>query len=378
MLKKKIRNVLSRNANNYRGWRTNRKIVVIESDDWGSICMPSRESYNSLVEKGFRVDLCPYASYDSLATEEDLAKLFSLLKSFKDYKGNHPVITANSVVANPDFEKIRENGFRKYFFEPFTETLKRYPEETHGRSFDRWKEGMSQNLFFPQFHGREHIYIKLWLNLLRDEKSDYRSVFGDKITWLGSYYDRPGGSLRAAFEAAQLSELDSHTEIMKNGLELFEEIFGYRSKSFIAPNYVWHPNLNNVLYNTGIHTIQGMKYQNLPKLGSGDHQRIRHIQGEKNDIGQVHLVRNCIFEPSQYSSDFDNTGECLKGIRNAFLWKKPAVISAHRLNFIGHVQPGNRRKNLLQLKELLSKTIKRWPDVEFMTSVELGELIRKQ
>lgn len=30
-----------KNFSNLPGWRTNRKIVVIESDDWGSIRMPS-------------------------------------------------------------------------------------------------------------------------------------------------------------------------------------------------------------------------------------------------------------------------------------------------------------------------------------------------
>ena len=34
---------------NIKGWRTNRKIVVIESDDWGTIRMSSKEAFNSLL-----------------------------------------------------------------------------------------------------------------------------------------------------------------------------------------------------------------------------------------------------------------------------------------------------------------------------------------
>jgi hypothetical protein len=93
--------------NNYRGWRTSRKIVVIESDDWGSICMPSARVYEKLVQQNYRIDLCPYATNDSLASEEDLKKLFSTLSEFRDNKGNNPVITANTVMTNPDFTKIR-------------------------------------------------------------------------------------------------------------------------------------------------------------------------------------------------------------------------------------------------------------------------------
>ena len=39
---------LMRNLSNLPGWRTKRKIVVIESDDWGSIRMPSKRAYEEL------------------------------------------------------------------------------------------------------------------------------------------------------------------------------------------------------------------------------------------------------------------------------------------------------------------------------------------
>jgi hypothetical protein len=61
-----------------------RKIIVIESDDWGSIRMPSKEVYRSLLKKGLRVDQCPYNRYDSLASEDDLTGLFNVLMKYKD------------------------------------------------------------------------------------------------------------------------------------------------------------------------------------------------------------------------------------------------------------------------------------------------------
>ena len=88
------------------GWRTNFKIIVIESDDWGSIRMPSREVYKKCLNAGYRVDKNPYERYDSLLSQKDLELLFDLLIQFRDRNGNHPIITANCVVANPDFEKI--------------------------------------------------------------------------------------------------------------------------------------------------------------------------------------------------------------------------------------------------------------------------------
>lgn len=41
---------------NIPGWRTKRHIVVIESDDWGSVRMPSLEVYNQFLKEGIRVD----------------------------------------------------------------------------------------------------------------------------------------------------------------------------------------------------------------------------------------------------------------------------------------------------------------------------------
>ena len=108
---------------NMIGWRTKRHLVVIESDDWGSIRMPSREVYEEFLRRGIRVDNDPYCRYDALATKDDLTNLFEVLQSVTDKNGNHPVITANCVVANPVFDKIKESNFTEYFYEPFTATL---------------------------------------------------------------------------------------------------------------------------------------------------------------------------------------------------------------------------------------------------------------
>lgn len=371
---KAFRNFLARHHNNYRGWRTTRKIVVIESDDWGSICMPSNSIYQKLLQKNIRLDNCPYATYDSLASEEDLSLLFSVLSDFRDQKGNHPVITANTVMMNPDFKKIEKSGFAEYYNEPFTDTLKNY--SAHEKSFDIWKQGMADRLFFPQFHGREHINSKAWLQALQDENSLYRSVFDDEVCWLGPKQN-PGNrvSIRATYDTEEAEDLETHKRNIREGLEGFKTLFGYTSESFIAPNFIWHPGLNQTLSENGVYYIQGMKYQKLPLLGNQKRDAIRHFQGEQNNSGQHFLIRDCVFEPSQFPENHDNIGECLKGIKDAFFWKKPAIITAHRLNFIGYIHPENRNRNLKQFRGLLEAIVKTWPDVEFMTSVEAGNLI---
>ena len=66
---------------------------------------------------------------------------------------------------------------------------------------------------------------------------------------------------------------------------------------------------------------------------------------------------------------------CLKEIEIAFRWEKPAVISSHRVNYIGYINSANRTNGLKQLKTLLDEIVKRWANVEFLTTDQLGDLI---
>ncbi len=337
--------------------------------------MPSRKVYEKLLKAGIRVDKCPYNRNDSLASEEDLSSLFEVLTKFRDENGNHPVITANTVVANPDFKKIREADFKEYFFEPFTETLIKYP--AHQNVFDLWKQGMSEGVFHPQFHGREHVNIPLWLSLLKKNNKTFRLAFDLSLWGLGPNIIKTGKmNIQAAFDASERKEVLAQKEIIKNGLSLFEKIFNHQSKTFIANNFIWDSSLNPVLAEKGVTIFQGMKYQKLPLLNSTKRKMIRHYTGEINELSQVYLVRNCVFEPTQYPN-IDSVSLCLKDVSNAFFWKKPAIITMHRLNLIGFIDEKNRTKNLKSFEILINYIQKRWPNVEFFTSDKLGEIIKK-
>ncbi len=109
----KMYNYLSKNYINIRGWKTKRKFVVIESDDWGSIRMASKEVYNLLLSKSVPVNKSYFTKYDSLETNEDLFELQDVLSKFKDINNRNPIITFNCVVANPDFDNFIKNEDRK-------------------------------------------------------------------------------------------------------------------------------------------------------------------------------------------------------------------------------------------------------------------------
>ncbi len=359
---------------NMIGWRTKRHLVVIESDDWGSIRMPSKGTYDEFIRRGIRVDLDPYCKYDALATSTDLTNLFEVLSSVSDFKGNHPIITANTIVANPDFDKIKSSNYTEYFYKPFTNTLSE--SKNHSNAFELWNEGIKEKLFYPQFHGREHLNVEKWLKVLHEGPSVTRTAF-ELGTWgLTSLVDSSiKGYYMSAFNSGLTEDIAKYNTILNEGLSLFEQIFGYKSKSFIATTYEWSPKIEPCLVKNGVKYIQGAIIQKVPidKDNKIKYQR-RGFQGTRTKNGLVRLFRNCFFEPST-KENFDFVDDCLHRIDLAFKWGKAANICAHRLNFIGSIHPLNTDTNLPQFKKLLSEIVKRWPDVEFITSEQLGDII---
>lgn len=358
-----------RNLNNLPGWRTSRRIVVIESDDWGSIRIPSKAVYDRFERKGFHTSKTQYNRLDALESNEDMAQLLDLLHKHKNVSGHHACLTANVIVANPDFDRIRSSNFSEYYYEHFGKTLSRYPK--HDKVLSLYKEGMNHNLFHPQFHGREHLNVNRWMKDLRSDREVARYTFEARTTYSGN----GDYNYMEALDLDEQSELPFLGAILRDGLDLFKNTFGYRSRSFIAPCYTWDSSLERLLHEEGVEFIQGGLYQYVPKGGFDNYTVKRHILGQQNDLGQLYLTRNCFFEPSLvYKADWvDYT---LASVRDAFRWNKPAILCTHRINFIGFIDPVNRDKNLRLFDELLSRVIKTWPDIEFMTSDHLGDLIK--
>ncbi len=370
VLRQTIRNI-KRSIYYYKGWSTKRKIVVIESDDWGSIRMPSVEVQAKLRDFGINIDKCPYNLYDSIESNSDLENLYDVLLKYKDFKGNPAIITANTIMVNPDFDSIKKSGFSEYSFETFKTTLQKYPQRE--RVFDLYKRGMNEKIFQPQFHGREHLNVKRWMEALQTKSQETLFSFENLMFGISTNITlEKRKSYLAAFDLDELSELTNQKLILIDGLRIFNETFGFNSESFIAPNYYWHNELEETLKLNGVKYIQGGGFQNCP-TGSGLNV-IKHEFGSKNAFGQIYLRRNCVFEPS-INGRINSIDSLLNDIKLAFFWNKPAIITSHRLNYMGSLNLKNRDENLKQLDQVLNRIINKWPEVEFMSSDQLGREI---
>lgn len=353
---------------NLKGAKISSKVIVFESDDWGAIRTPGKDVLDHLERKGFDIKGSLYKA-DALASKEDLEDLFSLLLKFKGSDGGPAKFTANAIMANPDFDKIKASDYREYHFEPFYETFQKYPQ--HENNLDIWKQGIKEGVFFPQFHGREHLNVKRWLKSLQENNPKLKEAFD----WGTTFSGKEDYSFMEAYDWDEVGDVSHHKEIISEGLSMFKKTFGFHSKSFIAPCYNWDPGIEETLAQNKISWIQGLPHQYAPTGKFGNYKLIPHSFGSKNQFGQFYNVRNCIFEPST-NPNLDWTDKVLGRIQAAFNLKKPAVICTHRINFVGFIDPKNKYIGLKQLERLLSQINKNWPEAKFITTDELENYLR--
>lgn len=361
---------LINNLKNILGKKTNRKIVVIESDDWGSVRMPSLDVYQKMKNAGLDLesgDSWRYNKYDTLASSEDLSLLFDVLSKFKDKNNNNAKFTVVSLAANPDFESIKKSGYSKYFYEPFVDTLSGYGKKN---VFNLWLEGSRKNIFVPQFHGREHLNVASWMRALH--KKDKHTLIAFENGCWGFVRKNGNPGYQAAFDLEFISDIEMQKQIIADGLDLFEKLHGYKASYFVPPNGPINNSLEEITAEKGVKYIMTSKIQ-LEALGSGKVRKRYHYLGQRNKYNQFYITRNCFFEPSLPGIDWVDS--CMSEINCAFRWEKPAVICSHRVNYIGGLYSENRSNGLKQLNNLLSGIVKKWSDVEFMTSNELGDEI---
>jgi hypothetical protein len=363
------------NAKNLTGWRTKRKIVVISVDDYGNVRLDSKKARESMDRKGVKAR-SRFDELDTLETRVDLEALYEVLTSVKDKNGKHAVFTPFAMPCNINFEKVAETSYSEYFYELLPETfekLSEYQPEAYTGAWDLLSEGIEKGLMIPLFHGREHLNLKVFEEKLKNRDREvlislknrsYCGISDSGYSTISPY---------AAFDFWDFKENRRFDDIILDGLDAFEKVYGYRSDHFNPPGGRENPAIHKALKENGVKYIDTPLVKNEHQ-GNGKYKKVLNYTGKKNKLGQTYLVRNVVFEPTD-NRGVDWVNYTMKQIEAAFRWNRPAIISSHRVNFCGHIDEENRREGLRALRELLQKIVQRWPDVEFMAANELGDLV---
>ena len=352
------------------GYQTDKKQILLLSDDWGSVRIKSTQDQEALVKKGLIINN-RFDQYDSLETNEDLELLFEVLTKYKDHNGNHPCITAVTNVANPDFKKIKESDFQEYHYETIASTYLRYPDSD--RVLNLTHEGIYNKIFIPQSHGREHVQVNWWMSELKNINSFAREFFDHEFFFLYNSLlknNYRGRDIVAAFDVLTQDDLDSQIIIAKDSLIIFDNLFGFKSKIFTPPALFYNPQIEEIIKREGIDWIDVGRLFKVPQTDGTEKWQFNYL-GRKKKSGLKVLVRNAMFE-SNISQSESAVDRCLYDIEQAFKLRQPAIISNHRACFTGRIDDNNRRKGLFELDLLFSRIVKKWPDVEFISINELN------
>jgi hypothetical protein len=273
-------------------------------------------------------------------------------------------------VANPDFKRIEESEFTYYYYQTIEETYNDYGES---ELLDLWRnKGIKENLLFPQFHGREHLNPLKWLKVLKSGNEMELQAFSKRcLLGLSGGMTTQKDLYMAAFEAQGSEEKEYVINAVIDGLKKFNEIFGFNSISFVPSQSKQFEEVNRVLVEHGVLFSQAGQYF-IPR-GNGTFKKVNKFWGSSDKFGMKFWRRNCNFEPYR---DYSNEVEkCLSEIDTAFRWGKPAVISSHRINFTSRIDKSHRDKCLNQFDILISRITKKYPEVEFLNSSQLADLM---
>lgn len=364
------------NLKNAIGWKTNRKVVVFSVDDYGNVRLNSKEARANMDAAGMKI-YSRFDALDTLETKQDLEQLFEVLSSVKDKNGNPAVFTPFALPCNINFEQMESEDYKQFHFETLPETYQKLAQqqpEAYTGAWNLWQEGIRKGYLKPQFHGREHLNLHVFNDKLKKRDSELLTALKNKSYTSISDDDYPTMSAFAAFDFWDVKENESLSPMVEEGLQLFEKVYGYQSNYCTPPVYNIHQSLFKTLRENGI------KFIDLG-LVRKEHQGLNQYKKSINYIGKnieglSVMVRNIVFEPTE-DRGIDWVDFTLKQIETAFRWNKPAIISSHRVNFCGHIDPKNREQGLATLKKLLEAIVQKWPDVEFMSADEMAETIAK-
>lgn len=332
--------------------RFRKKFVVIESDDWGLERAIEEESIDWAKRKYGEENFTRW-TLDALETKEDLKLLYQVLSSYKDDAGAFPVITANFITHNIDYSNKESLSFL-----PLSKGFN-FSENVH----ESYRRGIADGLMHPQLHGYSHYNISELNEYFKTEES--REAFDNKFLTSRSTIR---GNL--AFLQGELSESNAESSLIRIAADEFEKTFGFRSKTIIPPTFILDKKLIDDIKASGVGLVQSSN-----RVTESNKQRYNFPFFRKYK-GLVWSIRNARLDPCK-GYDFYHE-QCIESIDKAFANESPAIIDFHRVNFSGRFNPAYRDRTLAELDSLIRKILLRWPDVTFIHSQKLFELIWQQ
>ena len=337
-----------------------RPLVVLHSDDWGRVGVRDREGFELLRSQGLRLGERPYDLY-TLETAEDVLAVVELLGRHHDSSGRSPCLMMNSCVANLDFEKMRNEGFRYIRLLPLAKGLP--GSWSRPGLFEAYRHGIAKRLLQPAFHGSLHfseaaISKALAANgerarLLQTLWTAETPYIFWRMPWIGYEFWNPDERGGGRFLAP-----DQQRHLIGKEIEMFTQLFGTRPFSACAPGYRSNADTFQIWSELGIQVAVS---------GTGDGLRAPHM----DKFGILHLYRNIDFEPVQQEVDLN---KYLEMAEVCFSRGIPLIISIHSINFHSTLKDF-RSPSVVALDRLLSALESKYSEMLYANDKDLYQVV---
>jgi hypothetical protein len=324
------------------------KAVVLESDDWG-LCawVPDEQAHRVLAgQPAFRSVPGQRYGRSTLESAEDVRALAGTLGEFRGGDGLPPVWQANTIVAAPDWSRLRPPLFEVDAL-PVVGLDALPPRWQRPGLLERWREAIARGLWWPELHGLHHLPETAWLHALRRGQNDARlahehqSPICEAVESSGEYDEREPRETRA--------------RLLRDAVRRFTALFGRSPSSFCPPDYRFDDWLEAEAGALGLTTLQGK-----PEQGGGALTALRRRwlrlrfptwAGER-----LYLPPRIAFEPRGDAGAGGRVGADAAHRRAREAWGRgqPAIVSTHRLNY-AHLDAAWSEAGRAALADLLAR-----------------------
>jgi hypothetical protein len=344
------------------------KAVVLESDDWG-LCAWSADEQACRVLADLPVFRGPHAfryAGSTLESAADVRRIAETLLEFRGADGFPPVLQANTVMASPDYVRLRPPAFE----------CEGLPLVDYPQSPSRWtRPGLwgevvaarELGVWWPELHGLHHLPETAWLHALRQGADDARRAFDQQSPVCDA--------------VARSSEYDptEPVELRRRNLEgavrRFRSLFGRDATSFCPPDYRWDDAVEAEAVKLGVSIFQGRAERTAGAL-----PRVRHFLGRFRfphfEGPRFYPPPRIAFEPGADPEESSRLGvdAVHRGVRAAWAREQPAIVSTHRANYV-QIDPARGAAGLERLRELLTRLSEE--GATFLTDAEVHSLVTR-
>lgn len=311
-------------------------VLIFESDDWGA---------------------------GPLTQTEALGSIATVLRSFHDKAGRHPVMTLGMVLEVPNTLRMARQGVQNYY-------ARNLEEECFAELQNVIQAGMAGGVFVPQLHGQCHYWPQALINATENNEQVKMWLTGPEFPET----ERLPSHLQSRWvDASQLPSQPLSSEqihaAVREETQNFQKLFGVPPRVAVATTFIWTEEVEKAWAKHGVEVIvtPGRRATCRDDTGQPGCVDKWMLTGGQANSGQTYLVRDVYFEPALGHGP----QHLLDGLADRTRQGRACLTEIHRFNFTQSLET-----NLDVLKSAIALCLDSFPDVRFMTPLELAKAVR--